>query len=429
MVIKSPGNRPSARRLGDEKGATAIQLLTLFVPVFLGMMGFAIDLGRLYMSRSELQSAANAMALAAASQLIGTDASTDTATTRAQLAIETESGYGNRYDFGGNAVGQTTGSMSSVVSEPVYFGTLAEALGDSGTGTGGSAARYVRVNITGETPIVFWGMLSVAQDRKVAVQVSAVAGRSGALCQVCGTEPIAVPALDASDPTDFGFVVGTRYTFGYNCSGQGTPAILPGGGSRVDYVLVNRLNSETQTFTAESTQVFRSGAAGLPPTTNRALGCFSVNTAETLWVGADPLPCLQNSVPALVQNFLCGIAMRFDTAPAGVCSAIPEIDTLTAAYAADIDVADAADYAAYTGNGKRIITVPVVDAITNLSAMTTLGFRQFLVQPAQDATSINPADQNGRFIVTYIGSVAPIKQGSMNGCSQTAGPGKVVLHQ
>jgi Flp pilus assembly protein TadG len=404
-------------------------LLTLFVPVFLGMMGFAIDLGRLYMARSELQAAANAMAIAAASQLIGTDASTDTATARAQLSIENESGYGNKYDFGGNAVGQTTGSMSSVVSEPQYFGSLAEALGESGTSTGGSAARYVRYTITGETPVVFWGLLPVAQDRKVAVQVSAVAGRSGPLCQVCGTEPIAVPALDASDTTDFGFVVGTRYTFGYNCSGQGTPAILPNGGARVDYVLINRLNSETQTFTAESTQAFRSGATGLPPTTNKTLGCFNVNTAETLWVGAEPLPCLQNSVAGLVQNFLCGLAMRFDTAPAGVCSAIPEIDTLTAAYVADTDVADAADYASYTGNGKRIITVPVVDSITNLGAMTILGFRQFLVQPAQDSTSVNPADQNGRFVVTYIGSVAPVKQGSMNGCSQTAGPGKVVLHR
>ena len=405
-----------------------MQLLTLFVPVFLGMMGFAIDLGRLYSARSELQAAANAMALAAASQLIGTDASTDTASTQGRLTIDTNSGFGNRYDFGGNAVGQTNGSLTSEVQDPQYYGTLAEALAGSGA-TGGSAAQYVRVNIMGETPIVFWGMLSIAQDRRVGIQVAAVAGRSAPLCQICGTEPLAVPALDASDPTDLGFVVGTRYTFGYNCTGQGTPAILPNGGARVDYVMVNRANTETQIFTAESTQLFRAGAAGLASTTNRALGCFNINAVETLWVGADPLPCLQNSVPALVQNFLCGLAMRFDPTLAGVCSAIPEVDTISTTFTPDTDVADAADYASYTGNGKRIITVPVVDAITNLSAMTILGFRQFLVQPAQDATTINAADANGRFIVTYIGSVAPVKQGSMTGCSQTAGPGKVVLHR
>jgi Flp pilus assembly protein TadG len=411
-----------------QRGATAVQLLTLFVPVFLGMMGFAIDLGRLYMARSELQAAANSMALAAASQLIGTDASTGVASTYGRLTIENNSGYGNRYDFGGSAVGQTNGSLTSEVPEPQYFGTLAEALADSGA-TAGSAARYVRVNIMGETPIVFWGLIPIAQDRRVGIQVAAVAGRSAPLCQVCGTEPIVVPALDPTDATDFGFVQGTRYTFGYNCSGQGTPAILPGGGARVDYVLINRLNTETQIFTAESTQLFRAGAAGLASTPNRALGCFNVNAAETLWAGADPLPCLQNGVPALVQNFLCGLAMRFDAAVAGNCTAIPEVDTISASFTPDTDVADAADYAAYTGNGKRIITVPVVDSITNLSAMTVLGFRQFLVQPALNQTTINTADQNGRFVVTYIGSVAPVKQGSMRGCTQTAGPGMVVLHR
>jgi hypothetical protein len=61
--------------------------------------------------------------------------------------------------------------------------------------------------------------------------------------------------------------------------------------------------------------------------------------------------------------------------------------------------------------------------------MTILGFRQFLVIPGQGATVINPADANGRFVAMYIGSVAPLKQGRFDGCQQTAGPGKVVLHQ
>ena len=49
-----------------------MQVLVLMVPVFLGFMGFAIDLGRLYMARNELKTAANAMALAAAQRLNGT---------------------------------------------------------------------------------------------------------------------------------------------------------------------------------------------------------------------------------------------------------------------------------------------------------------------------------------------------------------------
>jgi hypothetical protein len=43
--------------------------------------------------------------------------------------------------------------------------------------------------------------------------------------------------------------------------------------------------------------------------------------------------------------------------------------------------------------------------------------------------STNPNDANARFVVTYIGSVVPVRQGSFGGCTQTTGPGKVVLHQ
>ena len=42
-------------------------MLVILVPVLFGLIGFAVDLGRLYMVRGELKTAANAMALAAAS--------------------------------------------------------------------------------------------------------------------------------------------------------------------------------------------------------------------------------------------------------------------------------------------------------------------------------------------------------------------------
>ena len=62
-----------------------MQLLVILVPVLFGLMGFALDLGQLYIVRGELQAAANAMAVAAAQKLIGTESSTDTATTYARL--------------------------------------------------------------------------------------------------------------------------------------------------------------------------------------------------------------------------------------------------------------------------------------------------------------------------------------------------------
>ena len=52
----------------------SLQLLVILVPVIFGLMGFALDLGRLYLIRGELNQAANAMALAAAAQLNGATA-------------------------------------------------------------------------------------------------------------------------------------------------------------------------------------------------------------------------------------------------------------------------------------------------------------------------------------------------------------------
>ena len=95
-------------------------------------------------------------------------------------------------------------------------------------------------------------------------------------------------------------------------------------------------------------------------------------------------------------------------------------------------------YSSYTGNGRRVITVTVVDALAPNTAtpMTVLGFRQFLVQPNPDGTFFDPSDANGRFVATYIGSPMPVRQGYVDdrfgqSCPApvSSGPGKVVLHR
>ena len=77
----------------------SMQVLVLMVPVFFGFMGFAIDLGRLYMARNELKTAANAMALAAAQRLNGTESAIEAATLYARIPIDATNGPANKYDF------------------------------------------------------------------------------------------------------------------------------------------------------------------------------------------------------------------------------------------------------------------------------------------------------------------------------------------
>ena len=127
---------------------------------------------------------------------------------------------------------------------------------------------------------------------------------------------------------------------------------------------------------------------------------------------------------------LCGIASRFDIAAPAACSAVTDIDTLSSAYTADTDLTDIDDYATYIGNARRVITVPIVDSLIAAGPMTVLGFRQFLVDPNQGDVNISVSDTNGRFVVLYIGSLVPLKQGRFDGgCALTSGPGKVVLHR
>ena len=54
------------------RGSVSLQLAVILVPVIFGFFGFALDLGRLYLIRGELNQAANSIAVRAASQLIGT---------------------------------------------------------------------------------------------------------------------------------------------------------------------------------------------------------------------------------------------------------------------------------------------------------------------------------------------------------------------
>ena len=405
----------------------SLQLLVVLVPVILGLIGFAVDLGNLYSIRGELKTAANGMALAAAQRLIGTDQGIIDATTAAQLAINNSTGFGNKYNFGGLAIGQTSGFLTSSASDPSYFAVLQDALNSTDSGGGGTSdARHARVTITADAPLVFWRFLSLGVAGKTPITASAVAGISAPLCTACAIEAFAIPALDAGDNVNFGFVPGNIYTLGYNCTGPGAPGPLPGTVQRIEYIILNRMDPNSA-FTDETSQLFRIGAGGLPGNSTQA--CFTINVGETIWPTALPLACTLNRTPTVVPSALCGMTTRFESTLLGSCTIIPDSDTLSAIYTPDTDTSFVTDYTAYTGTGRRIITIPILDVLNPTGTMTVLGFRQFLVQPTQGVGDVAPNDVGGRFGATYIGSVVPVKQGRFDGCSVSAGPGKVVVHE
>lgn len=420
------------RRTRGEGGTASFQMVVLLVPVVFGLMGFAVDLGRLYSARNDLKNAANSMAQAAAAELAGTAVALENATSAGNQAISIANGRGNLYDFGGLQIGQSSGTLNSETPVLNYYDTVASALGTEGaTGgeAGGTTARHVKVTVRGEAPLVFWRFLSLAQEGKMNLVAQAVAGVSSPVCQACGIEPIAVQAISQDDTTDFGFTVGSRYTLGYLCNGGPTPGAIANTVQRVPYVLLNRYNESAQVLADENTQLYRIGAMGLPANTDSALSCIRYNADETIWVNAAPLNCNQNRVNTQITTFLCGLAARFDnaTVPAA-CNAVAETDTILGAATVDTDISDLDDYTAYTGNRRRVITVPIIDTAST-STMVVLGFRQFLIEPNTNDVTLNVADQNGRFAALYLGTVMPVRAGRIDGCTLTSGPGKVVLHQ
>ena len=421
------------RRARTQRGATAVQILVILVPVLFGLIGFAIDLGVMYVVRGELKTAANSMAIAAAQQLIGTDAATDAASAAAQLTIQNGANVGNKYDFNGLPIGETTNNLISTAPAPSYYSTAASALASNANGgvgaVGGSQAKYAVTTISGQIPLVFWNFLPIVTSRNIAVVASAVAGISAPLCTACAIEPFAVAAIDSTDTTDFGFTLNELYSFTYLCTGTPVPAPLAGASQVLNYLLLNRLDPNAVVYPDETSQIFRDGAGGLPGNTNSAIACFTINNTEVIWANAAPVACSAAAPAAVVTDALCGLDARFEVSANPACQAIVGFDALSTVYQPDTDLNTYTTYTDYTGDGRRIITIPVVDALSATANMTVLAFRQFLVMPAEGGTAINPDDPNGRFVAMYIGSVAPVKQGRFDGCTQTAGPGKVVLHQ
>jgi Flp pilus assembly protein TadG len=420
------------RRASGQSGTASFQLVVLLVPVVFGLMGFAVDLGRMYSARNDLKNAANGIAQAAAAQLTGTAVSIENATAAGLYAISTSNGRGNLYDFGGLPLGETTGSLNSEAPALTFYDTLASAIGAEGaTGATGSAttSRHVKVTVRGEAPLVFWRFLSLAQEGKLNLVAESVAGVSSPVCQACGIEPIGVQAISQEDTTDFGFTVGSRYTLGYLCNGGPNPGALANTLQRVPYVLLNKYNESATVLAEENTQLYRIGAQGMTPNTDSTFSCIRYNAEETIWVNAAPLNCNQNRVNTQISVFLCGLAARFDnTTVPNVCNAVNESDTVLSGATVDTDITDVEDYTAYTGNRRRVITVPIVDTAST-ATMIVLGFRQFLIEPNANDTTLNAADQNGRFAALYLGTVMPVRAGRIDGCSLTVGPGKVVLHQ
>ncbi|NGZ85285.1 pilus assembly protein TadG-related protein [Duganella aceris] len=209
------GKRANAagRRRTRQTGAIAI-VFALMVGGLLAFIGLALDLGRVYNRRSELQAVANVAAVAAAAQLNGTASGIDAAATKASDAVNELT-----YQYNQRKIAWNRDALSFGAS-PNGGWIDAAAAHDAPAGL-----LYVQVDTArlgaamGTLDLVFMRAISAALT-STDIAVKAVAGRSGidvaplALCALSNTAaaPRANPGPPANtELVEYGFRRGVGY--------------------------------------------------------------------------------------------------------------------------------------------------------------------------------------------------------------------------
>ena len=295
--------------------------------VILAVLGLALDLGRLYVINSELQSFVDASALAAAFEMDGTAAGLARADAVAATGPTMGGAASNRYYFSSQAVSSLQAAYSAT-----FGGTYQSSAAAPVT------ARFVQVTTTASVPLYFLPVLQ-GVTTTFASSKQAIAGQALQPSIGEGAAPFSPDAHNAA-AADFGFTVGQQYTLkwppkgqrgkaGNSCNGDGgfTP---PNSSADRGYIDVGQGNGNSALHDAIVNNDFNLAQP------------YQVGSVIN-WVAGD-------------KNIQPGVAERL---------------------AQDTDTTSAT-YNAYTGNGRRILVVPVNDG---LDPARVAGFAAFFMPP------------------------------------------------
>ena len=316
-----------------ERGFSLITFAIL-LPAMIAGTGISVDLGRIYVTKTELQQYADAAAIDAAFELDGTSAGITDAYNKALVGPGTTATR-NRWNF----------DTSNVTLGAIQFAQL-PTVPPSGWNANPSPAanyRFVRVVATANIPIYFLRILPGTSSTQT-VDVAAIAGQGLENQLGPGMAPFSPDAQIPTDP-NFGYTIGEEYTLKWAPPGlrqpnnrcNGDKSFLPGGGGNDrGYINVGQGDGQWGLYDAIVN------------------GGYHLNTP--LVIGS---PIVQVSGNKHVQP---AVKMRFqqDTDPYSTTQAT------------------------YTGNGRRMIVVPINDGA---NSSLVVGFGLFLITEASCSTS------------------------------------------
>ena len=198
MLLKQHLVLPSR---GQQRGAVAL-VFALTLLLLIGFAGLAIDLGRFFVIKSELQNAVDACALAAASQL-SPGQNNPAVLTRAVA-------YGRVFSTGGGAIQNRANFQSEVVAITAEHITFSDALNGSyqdSLNANYNTARYAKCSYPlAGLPIFFMRVLNPAlSTQTVSALAAATLAPSSSNCAI----PVGVcKAPGGHAGNDFGLTVG-----------------------------------------------------------------------------------------------------------------------------------------------------------------------------------------------------------------------------
>ncbi|HVF50197.1 MAG TPA: Tad domain-containing protein [Pyrinomonadaceae bacterium] len=201
----------------NERGSV-LAISTLGMLAFLLATGLCVDVGHLYLVKTELQNAADAAALAGASALNSSSLGITKAKQRAETVM-------NNYEFNKKGVKVQDGVVEFAVNLAGPY------MGAGSAQTVADKIRFIRVKTPAAPTKVFFASMVIGSSRDVTA--NATAGMSVPLTSVCDFLPVSV--VDYGTP----IMPGNVYTFRSGPSNHVTPgnyqilAVAGRGGSDV----------------------------------------------------------------------------------------------------------------------------------------------------------------------------------------------------
>jgi hypothetical protein len=353
-----------AERKSSQRGFSLLMVAVTSAVIF-GMFGLAFDVGRMFIIKNELQTFADASAIAAVRQMDGTQAGVQNAHTTAGTG-PLGSTHPNRWNFDGSSVATVTDMYATT-----FNGTYDNYATASGNAS--NNYRFIKLTANATLPLYFLPVISGLPTSQL-LQATATGGQQAGSTVSNGQElPFAPDAHNAADTQNFGLTSGQHYTLKW---GNGNTTTCAGDAG----------------FTPPGSPPSEHGFVDIGE------GNSNSNVRTAIEYGGYPNA---NSTPSSVSagDSLKGVPGNRGTSI---------FDALANRVAQDSNVS-AATYSDYiasgTGNGRRIVTVAIGGAWSgngNNAHTTVLGFANFFLDTTYSgssgpicATYIGPASLNG----------------------------------